>query len=81
MVELEKKTTCRVRDLMENRAVSLEQLVERSGLDRQVVAAIADQRYTPSPRQREVVAGLLSTDSQRIWWGHAAKVEPLKEPI
>jgi len=56
-------------------AVSLAQLVEASSLDKRVVEAIAQGRYTPSPDQRRRIAAALGIEPDQIAWGHYAQVE------
>jgi ribosome-binding protein aMBF1 (putative translation factor) len=65
----------RVADLMERRGVDLERLVRDTGLDSQVIEAIARQRYTPSPEQRMRIARVLGMDCDQIIWGHATPVQ------
>jgi ribosome-binding protein aMBF1 (putative translation factor) len=60
---------------MAERGVDLSDLVERSRLDGKIVEAIASNRYTPSPQQRERLAAVLGVDREQIVWGHAAPVE------
>lgn len=60
---------------MAERGVELAQLVERSGLDDRVAAAIAGGRYTPSPEQRRRLADALGVSPQQVAWGHAAQVQ------
>jgi transcriptional regulator with XRE-family HTH domain len=60
---------------MTERGFSLVALVEASALERRVVDAIAHGRYTPSPQQRQALAGALGVSPDQILWGHLAQVE------
>lgn len=59
---------------MAEQDVTLAVLVERTGLDRRVVEAIAAGRYTPSPQQRERVAKALGVRAEEIAWGYQVEV-------
>ncbi len=65
----------RVADLMEQQGVDLERLERDTGLDSQVVEAIARQRDTPSPEQRRRVSHVLGVRCDQIIWGHATPVQ------
>ncbi len=66
-----------ITEWMEARSVGLEDLVEASGLDRRVVQAITENRYTPSPQQRQRLAAALGVAPEQIVWGHRTQVEHL----
>ena len=63
--------------LMEETGTSLEQLVEASGLEAKLVKAIAAGNYTPSPKERELLATALGVTVDDVAWGHAVPVDPL----
>ncbi len=63
-----------VADWMAERGISLEDLVDRSGLDRRVVEAIARGQYTPSPQQRQALAAVLGVATDQVAWGHQVSV-------
>ncbi len=63
-----------VADWMAERGISLAELVERSGLDRRVVEAIARGQYTPSPEQRRRLVEVLSVGADQVAWGHQVGV-------
>jgi hypothetical protein len=69
-----------VESLMGERHVDLEKLVVATGVEPRVVAAIAHQRYTPSPEQRERVSTALRFPRDRIVWGHRTAVEEQIHP-
>lgn len=60
---------------MSDQGIGLDQLLEASGLERKVVEAIIQGRYTPSPQQRQRLAAALSVAPQQIAWGHQHTVE------
>jgi hypothetical protein len=64
-----------IADWMTDRGVSLDALLQRSALDRKIVAAIVHGRYTPSPQQRQRLAAALGVAAEQIAWGHTASVE------
>lgn len=60
---------------LEQKNVSLPQLVEASGLDPKLVGAIARGHYTPSPSQRRSLASALGVQVGDVSWGHTVPVE------
>jgi cyanate lyase len=62
---------------LEQKEVSLADLVETTGLDRKVVDAIVAGQYTPSPAQRQALAGALDVEVGDIAWGHTVPVQHL----
>jgi hypothetical protein len=60
---------------MTGRDIGMEELLEAAGLDRKVLEAIVNGRYTPSPQQRQRVAAALGINPAQISWGHTAPVE------
>jgi hypothetical protein len=64
-----------VEALMKLHCMNVYQLVRFTGVDVSVAEAIANQRYTPSPLQRERVSQALRFPRSRIIWGHATAVE------
>ncbi len=64
-----------VAELMEERRMDVAQLVRSTGVEPRVVRAIAGQRYTPSPEQRQRVSIALSFPKNRIVWGHRCVAE------
>jgi len=59
-----------VLDIMQERAIDFDELERTAGIDRGIIEAIAHQRYTPSPLQRERIAHALRFPQQKIIWGH-----------
>jgi hypothetical protein len=62
---------------MAERGVGLAELVATSGLEAQVVEAVACGRYTPSPEQRRRLSEALGVSSEQVGWGHQNLVEEL----
>jgi transcriptional regulator with XRE-family HTH domain len=60
---------------MTDRHIDMEELLNAAGLDRKVLAAIINGRYTPSPQQRQRVAAALGIGPEQVSWGHTATVE------
>jgi hypothetical protein len=60
---------------MAEQGIGLAELVAASKLERRVVEAIAGNRYTPSPQQRQRLAAALGVAPDQIAWGHQAAVE------
>jgi transcriptional regulator with XRE-family HTH domain len=63
--------------IMEETGISLEQLVEASGLEGKLVKAIATGNYTPSPTERQRLAAALGVTIDDIAWGHTVPVDHL----
>ncbi|MDA1018024.1 MAG: helix-turn-helix transcriptional regulator [Planctomycetota bacterium] len=64
-----------VADWCEFQKISLEELVERSGVDDLRVKAIVDGRWTPSPSERERIAGVFGVTKDDIAWGHKTPIQ------
>ena len=60
---------------MTDRGLTLDQLIASSRLDRRVVEAMVQGRYTPSPDQRQRLATALGVTLDEITWDHANPVE------
>jgi ribosome-binding protein aMBF1 (putative translation factor) len=56
--------------LLEEMAISIEELAERAAMPPDRVAAVADGRWTPSPADREKLAAALGVPLADISWGH-----------
>jgi transcriptional regulator with XRE-family HTH domain len=64
-----------ITDWMVERGLGREALLQASGLDRKVVEAILQGRYTPSPEQRRRLAAALGVGPEQVAWGHVNPVE------
>ena len=63
---------------MEEKGLSLEQLIKASGLDAKLVKAIVSGNYTPSPFERKRLAAAVDISIEDVSWGHAVPVEHLR---
>jgi len=63
-----------IADWMAERRTDISGLVDASALDKRVVEAIVAGRYTPSPQQRQRLAGTLGVGPDEIAWGHLNQV-------
>jgi len=64
-----------VQELLAERRIDLDELVKTTGVERRIIDAIAHQRYTPSPEQRERVSSALNFPHSHIVWGHTNVAE------
>jgi len=64
-----------VAELMDQRAIDAEQLERCTGIERRILEAIAQLRYTPSPQQRDRVSHALGFPRSRLIWGHLAVMD------
>ncbi len=62
---------------MAERKLTQDQIVASAGLDKRVVEAIVQGRYTPSPQERQRMAAALGVDWEQITWDHATAVDHL----
>jgi hypothetical protein len=62
---------------MADRRIGLADLTQAAELDRKIVEAIVQGRYTPSPEQRRRLAAALGVEPAQITWGHTTLVEPM----
>lgn len=63
-----------VADWMAERGLRLAELIEASALDRRVVEAIVQGRYTPSPQQRQRLSAALGVSPEQVAWGHQTEI-------
>jgi transcriptional regulator with XRE-family HTH domain len=66
-----------VAELCQEKAVSLQALVDRSGLEASRVQAIMLGRWTPSPQERTRIASALDCTVDDIAWGHVTPIQHL----
>jgi transcriptional regulator with XRE-family HTH domain len=64
-----------VEELCASHRLTPAQLAERAGLDEQRVLAIALGRWTPSPDERDRVAGVFGLSREQIAWGHKTPIQ------
>jgi transcriptional regulator with XRE-family HTH domain len=66
-----------VRELCEEYGIGLPQLAEKTGLEEKRLRAIVEGRWTPSPSERERLAGAFGLAKDDIAWGHQTPVQHL----
>ena len=66
-----------VADLCRKQSVTVDELVKRSELDDSRVLAIVLGRWTPSPNERQKIAGALGVGVDDIAWGHKTPIQHL----
>jgi hypothetical protein len=64
-----------VEDLCRAWGIDAQQLADRSGLDLGRVTAIILGRWTPSPEERDAIAGVFGLTRDQIVWGHKTPVQ------
>jgi transcriptional regulator with XRE-family HTH domain len=64
-----------VDELCAQHKIDVKQLAEKAGLDEQRVLAIVLGRWTPSPAEREKVAGAFGLTREQIAWGHKTPIQ------
>jgi transcriptional regulator with XRE-family HTH domain len=65
----------KVDELCAEHQIDVKQLAERAGLDEQRVLAIVLGRWTPSPAERDRVAGVFGLTRDQISWGHTTPIQ------
>ena len=66
-----------VEELCARQGLDTRHLAERSGVDEQRVLAIIHGRWTPSPTDRDRIAGALGLTRDQIIWDHKVPVQHL----
>ena len=69
------ETAKTVEALCTEHGLDVRQLAERCGLDEQRVLAIVLGRWTPSPQERDKVAGVFGLTREQIAWGHKTPIQ------
>ncbi len=64
-----------VAQLCQSKQITFPDLVNRSGLPDSKVAAIIEGRWTPSPHERRLIAGVLGVTVDEIAWGHKTPIQ------
>ena len=64
-----------VDELCREHNLDLKELTAKSGLDEQRVLAIVLGRWTPSPQERDKVAGVFGLTREQIAWGHKTPIQ------
>lgn len=63
--------------LCTERSLDARQLAAGAGVDEQRIVAILMGRWTPSPEDRDRIAGFFGLTSEQIMWGHTTPVQHL----
>ena len=64
-----------VHDLCQQQKITIDQLVERCGLESTRVQAIYLGRWTPSPAERQAIAAAFDVTVDEIAWGHKTPIQ------
>lgn len=64
-----------VQDLCLEHRFDAKQLAEKAALDEQRVLAIILGRWTPSPQERDQIAGVFGLARDQISWGHKTPIQ------
>ena len=64
-----------VAELCQERQIDVKGLAEQSGVDEQRVLAIVLGRWTPSPSERDRIAGVFGLTREQITWGHKTPIQ------
>lgn len=71
------ETTRTVEQLCIEAGIDVRQLAERAGVDEQRVVAIVQGRWTPSPQERDAIAGVFGRTRDQVVWGHKTPIQHL----
>jgi plasmid maintenance system antidote protein VapI len=63
--------------LCAERGIDARRLAERTGVDEKRVQAIVQDRWTPTPQDRDRIAAAFGLSRDRVAWGHKNFVEHL----
>ena len=64
--------------LLETTGQSIEEISARSGLSPARIQAVAEGRWTPSPREREQIARAFGMTAEEISWGHSMNTRNIR---
>jgi transcriptional regulator with XRE-family HTH domain len=64
-----------VEQLCRERGLDAKSLAAQSGVEEGIVAAILLGRWTPSPEQRDAIAGVFGLTRDRVMWGHKTPIQ------
>ncbi len=68
-------TLKRIDELCTAQQLDVKQLAEKSGLEESRVLAIFLGRWTPSPSERDRIAGVFGLTREQILWGHVTPIQ------
>ena len=64
-----------VEELCREQKLDAKQLADKAGLDEPRVVAIVLGRWTPSPQERDKIAGVFGLTRDQIAWGHKTPIQ------
>jgi transcriptional regulator with XRE-family HTH domain len=64
-----------IEELCAQHQIDVRQLADKAGLEEQRVLAIALGRWTPSPNERDRLAGVFGLTRENIAWGHKTPIQ------
>lgn len=64
-----------VSDLCHEQKMDVKALADKSGVDESRVLAIVLGRWTPSPAERDRIAGVFGLTREQIAWGHKTPIQ------
>lgn len=67
--------TKNIGELCTEHELTAEKLAEKAGLEEQRVYAIVLGRWTPSPQERDKIAGVFNLTRDQIAWGHKTPIQ------
>lgn len=67
--------TVSVAEHCQQHGITVEELTERSGLEQSRVLAIVLGRWTPSPTERQKLAGVFGVSVDEVTWGHKTPIQ------
>lgn len=65
----------RVEELCQEHGFDVKQLADKASLDEQRVLAIVLGRWTPSPAERDKIAGVFGLTRDQVAWGHKTPIQ------
>lgn len=64
-----------VADLCREHKITLDELIEKTGLEDTRIKAILLGRWTPSPVERQKIAAVFDVSIDEISWGHVTPIQ------
>ena len=62
-------------ELCKERKLTVQDLIEKTGIDDHRVMAICMSRWTPSPEDRKKIAEVFELEVDDITWGHVTPIQ------
>ena len=64
-----------IAELCKEHKLSVQDLIEKTGIDDHRVMAICMGRWTPSPGDRSKIAAVFQVEVDQITWGHVTPIQ------